>query len=110
MITRQRKKSFVRRLWMPLLAVSFLSYFAYHAFNGSFGLWAMDRLEADLVRLTAERDRVKLAHEELEARVAAVRPDSLDADIIDIKAREALNFIRSDEVVVRYAATQQNIP
>lgn len=102
MITRQRKKSFVRRLFMPLLAACFLSYFAYHSFNGSFGVWAMERLEADLARLTAERDRIKAEHAALEARVASVRPGSLDADVIDMKARDALNFMRIDEVVVRY--------
>ena len=107
MITRQRKKSFVRRLWMPLLAAGFLAYFGYHAFNGSFGIWAMDRLEADLARLTAERDRLKDQHAALEKRVAALRPASLDADVVDMEARNALNLMRPDEVLVGFGATQQ---
>jgi cell division protein FtsB len=110
MITRQRKKSVFRRLWMPLLAAVVLSYFGYHAFSGSFGIWAMDRLEADAARLTVDRDRLKSDREALERRVATVRPASLDADVIDLEARNALNLMRPDEVVVSLGAAQQSQP
>ena len=108
MITRQHRKSPLRRLWMPLVTIGFLGYFGYHAFNGSFGIWAMDRLEADAARLTVERDRLKAEREAMERRVAAVRPDSLDADTIDIQARLALNVMRPDEVTVSLGAPQQS--
>ncbi len=110
MMTRQRKKSAFRRLWMPLLAAGFLSYFGYHAFSGSFGIWAMDRLEADAARLTVDRDRLKSEREVLERRVATVRPSSLDADVVDLEARSALNLMRPDEVVVSLGALQQSQP
>ena len=108
MITRQHRKSFVRRLWMPLLTVGFVSYFGYHAFHGAFGVWAMDRLEAEAAQLTAERDRIRAEREGMERRVALVRPDSLDADTVDMQARTALNLMRSDEVVIRLGAAQQS--
>ncbi len=108
MITRQRRKNRLRRLWMPLVTIGFLSYFGYHAFNGAFGIWAMDRLELDAARLTVERDRIKLEREALERRVATVRPASLDADVIDREARSALNLMRPDEVVIRLGAAQQS--
>jgi cell division protein FtsB len=110
MMTRQRKKSAFRRLGMPLLAVGFLSYFGYHAFSGSFGIWAMDRLEADAARLTVDRDRLKSEREALERRVATVRPSSLDADVVDLEARSSLNLMRPDEVVVSLGASQQLEP
>jgi cell division protein FtsB len=107
MITRQHRKSFVRRLWMPLLTVGFVSYFGYHAFHGAFGIWAMDRLEAEAAQLTVERDRIRAEREGMERRVALVRPDSLDADTVDMQARTALNLMRADEVVIRLGAPQQ---
>lgn len=107
MITRQTRKSFTRRLWMPLLTAAFLGYFGYHAFHGAFGIWAMDRLEADAARLAAERDKLRADRIEMERRVALVRPDSLDADTVDVQARTALNLLRPDEVVVRLGAPQQ---
>ena len=110
MITRQRKKSAFRRLWMPLLAAVFLSYFGYHAFSGSFGIWAMDRLEAEAARLAVDRDRLKAGREALERRVATVRPASLDADVIDLEARNSLNLMRPDEIVVSLGAAQQSQP
>ena len=107
MITRYRKPSRLRRLWMPLLTIGFLAYFGYHTFTGAFGIWAMDRLEAEGARLTEQRDTLKQERAMLERRVATVRPSSLDADVIDLEARHALNVLRPDEVVVNLGALQQ---
>ncbi len=107
MITRQRKRTPFHRLWMALVAAAFLGYFAFHAYSGSFGIWAMDRMERDATRLTAERDRLTKEREALEARVAMVRPGSLDADTIDMEARTQLNLMRPDEVVLESGAAQQ---
>jgi cell division protein FtsB len=109
MITRHRKKSVFRRLWMPLVTIGFLSYFGYHAFSGSFGIWAMDRLEIDAARLTVDRDRLAAERVALERQVATVRPSSLDADVIDLEARTALNLMRPDEVVINLGAAQQKL-
>jgi cell division protein FtsB len=107
MITRQRRQSPFKRLWMPLLSAGFLGYFGYHAFSGSFGIWAMDRLEADSARLSVELDALKRQHAALESRVALLRPDSTDADIVDTEARSALNMLRPDEIVIPLGAPQQ---
>ena len=107
MITRQHTKSPLRRLWMPLVTAGFLGYFGYHAFSGSFGIWAMDRLNADAAHLSVERDQLKAERETLEKRVATVRPGSLDADVVDMEARMALNVMRPDEVLIQMSAPQQ---
>jgi cell division protein FtsB len=107
MITRQYRKSPLRRLWMPLIAIGFLAYFGYHAFSGAFGIWAMDRLKADAVHLSAELDDLTAQHDRLEKQVATVRPSSLDADVVDMQARIALNVMRPDEVVIDLNAAQQ---
>ena len=93
---------------MPLVTAGFLGYFGFHAFNGAFGIWAMDRLEHDAERLTADLDRLQAERAALERRVATVRPESLDADMVDVAARTALNLIRADEVVVDLGAAQQS--
>jgi cell division protein FtsB len=107
MITRQRKRSILQMLWLPLLTAGVLSYFGYHTFHGDFGIWARDRLEAEARRLTAERDGLLAERESLEVRVARVRPESLDADVVDMLARQSLGVMRADEVVVRLGAAQQ---
>ena len=100
MITRQHKQSPLRRLWMPLVAAAFLAYFGYHTFSGSFGIWAMDRLNADAARLSTELKGLKAEHDQLETQVATLRPNSLDADVVDMQARTSLNVMRPDEVVI----------
>jgi cell division protein FtsB len=107
MITRQHKKHPLRRLWMPLIAAGFLAYFGFHAYSGSFGIWAMDRLETDALRLSIERSHLRAEREALEKRVATVRPGSLDADVVDVEARLALNVMRADEVLIPLGAPQQ---
>ena len=44
---------------------------------------------------------------ELQAAVDSVRPESLDADVVDFEARKALNLLRPDEVVIPLGASQQ---
>jgi cell division protein FtsB len=106
MITRQRKQSPLRRLWMPLLTAGFLGYFAFHAFSGSFGILAMDRLKAEGDRLKVDLDRLKDEREALERRVSYLRADSLDADMVDVEARQALNVMRPDELLITMDALQ----
>lgn len=106
MITRTRRPSLRRRLWLPAVAVAFLGYFGFHAFNGSYGLWALETMQEDKIRLRAELDGLRKERAELDLRVAHLRPESLDADIVDIEARAALNMLRADEVVISFGASQ----
>jgi cell division protein FtsB len=77
-----------------------MGYFAYHAVEGDYGLFALeklrervDSLEADLAKARGERER-------LESHVALMRPESLDRDMIDERAREALNMANAKDIVI----------
>jgi cell division protein FtsB len=107
MITRQHKKNFFSRLWMPLLTVAFLGYFGFHAFSGYYGIWSHEQLERDAAALTSELDALKAERTALERRVNALRPEKLDADMVDVEARLALNRLRPDELLVNLGAPQQ---
>lgn len=107
MVTRQRRESRLKRLWMPLVTVAFLGYFAFHAFHGYYGIWAMDRLEIDAARLTKELASLEREHADFERRVMLLRSEKLDADMVDVQARSALNRIRADEIVIRNTSLQQ---
>ena len=106
MVTRHRRQSRWNRLWMPLITAAFLGYFGFHAFNGYYGIWAMDRLESDAGRLAAELESLKRQHADLERRAELLRTDKLDADVVDVEARAALNRLRPDEVVIKTGAFQ----
>ena len=106
MITRHRRKSYINRIWVPLFAFVFLGYFGYHAQNGSYGLQSLERLEAEAETLRAQVDRLKAERAAIERKVAWLKPDSLDADVVDTEARTSLNLIRPDEVVISFGAVQ----
>ena len=109
MMTRHRRKSPWNRLWLPALAALFLGYFGYHAFNGSYGLLPLDRLEAEAETLKAQFDKLKEERAVMEQRVALLKPDSLDADVVDTEARMSLNLLRPDEVVISFGAVQHKL-
>lgn len=100
MATRQRRRSIYRRLILPALTIAFLSYFAYHAFHGDYGLLARARLDHEAMQLSVELAALKSRSERLERRVALLRPESLDPDMIDEYARRNLNLAHPNEVTI----------
>ena len=77
-----------------------LGYFAYHTTQGERGLLAWLHLEKEL--RVAESEAAVLAAERrrLEHRVRLLRPDSLDPDMLEERARVLLNYGRDDEVMI----------
>ena len=104
--TRLRRRNPLRALVLPLAAAAFLAYFGYHAFNGAFGIWSMDRLKHQGAELSAQLADLKRQRADLETKVARMRPDSLDADLVDSSARAALNLMRPDELLISPAAAR----
>jgi cell division protein FtsB len=92
---------------MPLLTAAVVGYFGFHTFNGAYGKWALDRMKAQAAALDSELADLKRERTELEKRVSFLRPESLDADMVDVEARTQLNVLRPDELVVSLGATQQ---
>ncbi len=89
-----------RRLAMPILAAGYLAYFGFHAFHGSYGVFAMadltaqaGELQAELATLTAERNA-------LDRRAARLRPESLDRDMMEERARSELNLVNPNDVIL----------
>ncbi|MCB1502952.1 MAG: septum formation initiator family protein [Bauldia sp.] len=106
MMTRHRRKSPINRLWLPAVAFLFLGYFGYHAYNGSYGLQSLERLDQEGESLRGQVDKLRDEREAMEQRVALLKPESLDADVVDTEARTSLNLLRPDEVVISFGAVQ----
>ena len=100
MWTKQHKKRHFGRLVTPILAAAFLSYFGYHVVNGDLGLEAAKRFEQRRVERLAELDGLVQQRKELEREVSLMSDGSLEKDILDEKARYALNVSRTDEIVI----------
>jgi cell division protein FtsB len=100
MTTRQRKQSKIKPLLLPACCLLILGYFAYHAVEGDYGLFALGKLVERVAALETELDAVRAERKEMEKHVALMRPESLDKDMIDERAREALNMADAKDIVI----------
>ena len=100
MATRQRKQSKIKPLLLPVSCLFILSYFAYHAVEGDYGLFALGELQNRAAALDAELAAIRAERDEMERHVALLRPESLDRDMIDERAREALNMADAKDLVI----------
>jgi cell division protein FtsB len=107
MTTRQRSRSKLRWLLLPLGSLAVMGYFGYHSFNGDYGIWSRERMEHEAIGLEAELATLKSQHQALAARAERLSPKTLDPDMIDERARINLNLLRSDELIIDLAASQQ---
>jgi len=100
MSTRQRKQSKVKPLLVPACCLLVLGYFAYHAVEGDYGLFALGKLQDRQVALQTDLAAVQAERARLEHYVSSMRPESLDRDVIDERARQALNMADPKDIVI----------
>lgn len=89
-----------RRLLVGAAAVAILGYFGWHAFHGNHGIVARDRLIERVDDLEKRLAVVKEERRALERRVALLKPDSLDPDMLEERARATLNLAHPNDVVL----------
>ncbi|MET0182220.1 MAG: septum formation initiator family protein [Caulobacterales bacterium] len=74
-------------------------YLSAHAVTGGQGLFAYMQLQAQEEALHREISTLEVEKAALEARAARMRPESLDLDYLDERARVLLAAGASDEIV-----------
>ncbi|HLW28187.1 MAG TPA: septum formation initiator family protein [Kiloniellales bacterium] len=82
------------------LAAAAVVYFAFHAVQGERGLMAHKRLSEELQQTRALAEQVAEERARWENRVALLRPEGIDPDMLEERARLLLNYLRDDEVVI----------
>ena len=92
MVSHPRLRSILTALCLYTLVALLIGYFGVNAFSGNLGLRARQDLVQQLAELTGELDRLKSERHQWERRVALLRPDSLDPDMLDERARALLNY------------------
>ena len=97
---RKRARSRMRGLWIPVACLGIASYFSYHLYHGAFGVTAMERLERRAVTLTERLEALEAERAALEQRIALMKPEELDPDMLDERARLDLNYADPHELVI----------
>lgn len=99
-----RKHRLLRRLLLSfalyLVAASTAGYFVWHGVHGQRGLRTGEEYEQKLTRLRFERDLLRLERGQWERRLALVKGENVDADILDEEVRRKLGRVHRNEVVI----------
>ena len=81
-------------------------YVGYHLVTGDNGYFAQKGLEKKLAVAEQKLTRKREARVQLENRVKRLRPDSLDLDMLDERARVILGFMKPEERVLTDASVR----
>ena len=84
----------------PILGISLCAYFAYHLVQGDRGLTAWLRLNQEVREAKTTLAAVEAERSTLERRVDLLRPDHLDRDMLDERARSQLDLVGRNEIVI----------
>jgi cell division protein FtsB len=86
----------------PVIFLALVGYFGWNATQGDLGLDAYAKRQSDLAAAQASLARAIAEQEVWERRVASLRPNHLDPDALDERARAMLNLANPSDVVVLY--------
>ena len=88
-----------RHAALPLFCALAIGYFGYHAVQGDRGVVAWLKLSHEIAKTTAELEAAQAERQAIERRASLLKPDALDRDMLDERARRVLGLARADEVV-----------
>jgi cell division protein FtsB len=105
-----RLRVFIRALILPLALYTAAgvtaAYFIWHGVNGQRGLKTGEEYEQKLEQLRLERNLLKLQRMHWESRLALIKGDTVDADILDEEARKRLGRVHKNDVVIFLQASE----
>ncbi|MEO0036770.1 FtsB family cell division protein [Phaeospirillum tilakii] len=93
-------RRYLRHISGPMIGVGAVVYFAYHTVEGDRGVRAWLRLNGEIAEAQLQLDKIATERAEMEHRVSLLRPDHLDQDMLEERARIMLNMSREGDVVV----------
>jgi cell division protein FtsB len=100
MVTRHRFRALINALALYTIAALLIGYFGINAFTGNHGLRARQDLDHEVTQLTGELAALKTERATLERRVSFLRPESIDADVLDERARALLDYSDPRELIL----------
>ena len=104
MVTRKRLRSIVTALGLYVIAALLIGYFGVNAVNGNRGLKAKQAIDRQIAELSVDLDRLHADRQEWERRVALLKSDRLDPDMLDERARALLDYANPKELTLMLAA------
>ncbi|HEX4552763.1 MAG TPA: septum formation initiator family protein [Xanthobacteraceae bacterium] len=100
MVIRPRLRGFFTALGLYVLAALLIGYFGVNAYTGNHGLRARQDLDQQIGAFTAELNQAKAEREQWQRRVALIKSESLDPDMLDERARALLDYADPRDAVM----------
>ncbi len=101
MVTRKRFRTVLHALALYTIAALVIGYFGVNAYSGNRGLRAKQGLDQQIAELSTELDALKAERAIWERRVSLLKPESIDPDLLDERARVLLNYADPRELTLR---------
>jgi len=90
-----------RQILVPIIFAMMFGYFGYHLVNGDRGLLAMAHLQRETMIADQNLAEAETTRKIWERRVAALRNQSLDPDMLDERARALLDYADPRDLVLK---------
>jgi cell division protein FtsB len=100
MVTRKRIRSVLGALGLYTGAALIIGYFWAHAHSGERGLEAKRDLVEQAADLTHELEQVRAERAAWEYRVQLLRPNAVDPDLLEERARAQLNYVHPRDLTL----------
>jgi len=89
-----------RKIAGPVLGALVVTYFVYGTVQGDRGLVALYSMTQEMTRAEDALDELRRTRRALERRVALLRSESLDIDLLEERARIVLDYVNPDDIVI----------
>ena len=100
MVTRRKLRSFLTALGLYVAVAGLIGYFGVNAFTGRHGLTAKQALDQQYAELSKELAGLKRDRMEWQRRIALLKSESIDPDMLDERAREVLGYLDGRELTL----------
>jgi cell division protein FtsB len=102
MVTRKRLRSILTALGLYVTAALLIGYFGINAFSGNHGLKAKQDIDQQIASLSTELGRLQIERAQWQRRVALLKSNGLDPDMLDERARALLDSAHPSDLTLMF--------
>ena len=100
MVVRNRARKFLIPLALYGVSAAVVGYFLHQANIGSRGLEAKRALKIQIYEISRELEALKAERSDWDRRIALLRSDQVDRDLLEERARTLLGRVHRNDLVI----------
>ena len=103
MVTRTRLRAILSALGLYVMAALLIGYFGVNAFSGNHGIKAKQDIDQQITSLSAELTHLQVERGQWERRIALLKSNRIDPDMLDERARALLDYTHPNDLTLMVA-------